>query len=109
GVTGKSASLSRFGTGTFSLEGRSNELLITARAEVNTDGSAKVTVSGLLKSFSFEGIVTEFTDDMITISVKNSGDADAGGTIEIRYNGDSLRSITTTDLTLDSQKASIRF
>ena len=109
GVTGKTASLSRFGTGTFSLEGRSNELLINARAEVETDGSAKVTVSGLLKSFSFEGIVTQFTDDMITVSVKNSGDADASGTIEIRYSGSSLRSITTNDLVLDSQKASIRF
>lgn len=109
GVTGKTASLSRFGTGTFSLEGRSNELLIRANADINTDGSAKVTVSGLLKSFSFEGIVTRFTDDAITISVKNSGDADASGTIEIRYSGGSLRSITTTDLVLDSQKASIRF
>jgi uncharacterized lipoprotein YbaY len=109
GVKGKSVSLSRFGTGTFSLEGRSNELLINARADVKTDGTAEVKVSGLLKSFSFEGVVTQFTDDTITINVKNSGDADAGGTIEIRYSGESLRSITTTDLVLDSQKASIRF
>jgi hypothetical protein len=76
---------------------------------VKTDGPAEVKVSGLLKSFSFEGVVTQFTDDTITINVKNSGDADAGGTIEIRYSGESLRSITTTDLVLDSQKASIRF
>lgn len=109
GITGKTASLSKFGTGTLAIEGHSSEFLIRGNVDVRTDGSGSVTVSGLGKSFTFSGIVTQFDNDMIRITVKNSGEADASGTIEVRYSGRSLRSITSTDLVLDSQKASIRF
>lgn len=109
GITGKSISLSKFGTGSLAIEGRSSELLINGSVEVKTDGAGSVKVSGLFKSFTFEGMVTEFDEDSIIIKVKNSGDADASGTIEIRYSGRNLRSISSTDLTLDSQKATLRF
>ncbi len=109
GITGKTASLAKFGTGTLAIEGRSSEFLIRGNIEVKTDGSGDVTVSGLGKSFTFSGIVTQFDNDVIKINVKNSGEADASGTIEVRYSGRSLRSITSTDLVLDSQKATIRF
>ncbi len=109
GITGKTASLSKFGTGTLAIEGHSSEFLIRGNVDVKTDGSGSVTVSGLGKSFTFDGIVTQFDNEMIKIAVKNSGEADASGTIEVRYSGRSLRSISSTDLVLDSQKASIRF
>jgi len=109
GITGKTASLSKFGTGSLAIEGGSSEFLIRGNVEVKTDGSGDVTVSGLGKSFTFSGIVTQFDNDIIKITVKNSGDADASGTIEIRYSGRSLRSISSTDLVLDSQKTTLRF
>jgi uncharacterized lipoprotein YbaY len=108
-ITGRTLNLSKFGTGSMQIEGRSSDLLIRATVAVRTDGNADVTVSRLLGSITFSGKVTHFDDNRVVVTVENSGNADASGQIEIRYSGNSLGAITATDLVLDGQNVTLRF
>ncbi len=108
-ITGRTLNLSKFGTGSMQIEGRNSDLLIRGTVAVRTDGTADVTVSRLLGSITFSGKATYFDDNRVVIAVENSGDADASGLIEIRYSGNSLNSITATDLVLDGQNVTLRF
>lgn len=108
-VTGKTLSLSKFGTGSFQIEGRSSELLLRASVTVRADGTADVTVNRLLGNITFTGRLTAFDANSLRIAVTSSGDADASGTLDIRYSGRTLSSLTSTDLVLDGQNATLRF
>jgi hypothetical protein len=106
---GQTLSLSKFGTGSMQIEGRSSELLIRASVTVRSDGTADVTVSRLLGSVTFSGKLIGFSEDQLTIIVENSGNADASGEIGVRYSGRNLNAITASDLVLDGQNVTLRF
>ncbi len=108
-ITGKTLSISKFGTGTLQIEGGKTLFLIRGNVSVRTDGNADVTVSGLDGSTVFSGKLVYFDEGTLRIKVESSGDADASGELEIRYSGRKLNSISGTDLMLDGQKVTIKF
>lgn len=108
-ITGKSLSLSKFGAGSLQIGTRDSEFIIRGSVTVGTDGKAEVGVSSIGGTFTFSGKLTYFDDTTLRITVQNSGDADASGEIEVKYNGRSLRSLSSNDLVLDGQDVSLRF
>lgn len=109
-ITGRTLSLSGFGTGSLQIGTRGSELLIRAAVSVQSDGNASVTVTRPFGgSVTFSGKLTAFDSNSLTITVQNSGEADASGTIQVAYSGRSLRSITAANLMLDGQGVSLRF
>ena len=109
-ITGRTISLSKFGTGSMQIGDRGNELLIRAAVNVDTEGNATITLSRPLGgSTVFTGKLTYFSESALRITVQNSGDADAGGEIQVAYSGRSLRNITATSLVLDGQDVTLRF
>jgi uncharacterized lipoprotein YbaY len=109
-ITGRTLSLSGFGTGSMQIGTRSAELLIRSAVNVQTDGNASVTVSRPFGgSVTFSGKLTAFDATSLRITVSSSGNADASGEIQVSYSGRNLRSITATDLKLDGQDVVLRF
>ena len=107
-VTGKSLSLSKFGTGSLKI-GDATRLLIRGNVNVSTDGNARASLASIEGTVTFSGKLTFFDDTTVRIAVQSSGNADASGEIEIRYSGRSLRSMTATNLKLDGQDVTLRF
>lgn len=107
-VTGKTLSLSKFGTGTIKI-GTGTRFLIRGSVSVAGDGNAQITVAGIDGTINLSGKLTYFDETTLRITVQNSGDADASGEIEIRYSGRSLRSMSGANLVLDGQEATLRF
>lgn len=108
-ITGQTLSLSKFGTGSIQVEGRNSTLLIRANVNVKTDGNAEVTVAGITGGVIFSGKLTSFDQTTLRITVEKSGNADASGEIEVKYNGRRLDSIVGNNLVLDGQKVTLRF
>lgn len=108
-VTGQTLSLSKFGTGSIQIEGRNSAFLVRANVAVKTDGTADVTVAGITGATVFSGKLTYFDQTTLRITVESSGNANAGGEIEVKYNGRRLDSITGNNLTLDGQNVTLRF
>lgn len=108
-ITGQSFNLSKFGTGSLSIEGRSDKFIVSGSVRVQTDGQAEVNLRPFGSSISFNGNLIYMDDSTLRIRVTNSGDADASGEIEVKYSGRNLNSISSTELVLDGQKASISF
>jgi uncharacterized lipoprotein YbaY len=108
-ITGQTLSLSKFGTGSIQLEGKTGTLLVRAGVNVKTDGTADVTVSGITGGVTFNGKLTYFDQSTLRITVENAGNANASGEIEIKYNGRRLESLTGTSLVLDGQNATLKF
>ncbi len=108
-ITGQTLSLSKFGTGSIQIEGRNNTFLIRANVGVKTDGSADVTVAGITGGVTFSGKLTYFDQTTLRITVENSGQANASGEIEIKYNGRRIDSITGNNLVLDGQNVTLKF
>jgi len=108
-ITGKTLSLSKFGTGSMKIGDRGNQFLIRANVNVQSDGTAAVTVSGIDGSTVFTGTLTYFDAGTLRVTIESSGDADASGEIEIRYNGRSLTSVSGSGLTMDGQPVTLRF
>ncbi len=108
-VTGRTISLSKFGTGTLNIEGRSSMFLIRASVSVDANGNAAVTLSRLDGSIAFSGKLTYFDENTLRITVEGSGDADASGEIQVSYSGRNLRNLTASDLVLDGQNVTLRF
>jgi uncharacterized lipoprotein YbaY len=108
-VTGRTISLSKFGTGTLRIEGGNSMFLIRASVSVANDGMAKVSLYRLDGAVEFTGKLIYFDETTLRIAVTSSGDADASGEIEIAYSGRSLRSLSGKNLILDGQKAELRF
>lgn len=108
-VTGKVISLSKFGTGSLRIEGASTMFLIRASVSVATDGNARISLFRIDGPVELTGKLIYFDDSTLRIAVTVSGDADASGEIEVSYSGRSLRSVKSTDLTIDGQKAELRF
>lgn len=108
-ITGKSLSLSKFGTGSIRIGNRSTQFIVRGSVSVGTDGTSEVSVSGLDGTVVFSGKLIYFAETTLRITVQNSGNADAGGEIEVKYSGRSLRSLTATNLTLDGQNVTLRF
>lgn len=108
-VTGKSLSLSKFGTGSIKIGTRNTQFLIRGSVTVSTDGTAQITVAGIDGTTNFSGKLTYFDDTTLRITVDGSGDADASGEIEVKYSGRSLRSLSATSLVLDGQDVALRF
>lgn len=108
-ITGKSLSLSKFGTGSIKIGNRNADFLIRGSVAVNTNGEATVTLSRLDGSTVFTGKLTYFDETTLRITIESSGDADASGEIEVKYSGRSLRSLSATNLTLDGQDVTLRF
>lgn len=108
-ITGRTLSLSKFGTGSIQIGDGSSLFLIRGSVTVATGGDAAVTVSAIDGSTSFKGKLTYIDDSTLRITVESSGDADASGEIEVKYTGKRLNSLTATNLMLDGQKVVLRF
>lgn len=108
-ITGHTLSLSKIGAGSLQIEGRGSELVVNVRVTVRTDGTASVAVTRPQGTITFDGKLVEYSTTALKIAVSNSGDADAGGDINVRYSGRNLNGISSADLVLDSQKVTLRF
>lgn len=109
-ITGRTISLSKFGTGSLQIGTRSGELIIRGSVSVDTNGNATVTLSRPLgASTAFTGKLVYFDETTLRIAVEGSGDANASGEIQVAYSGRSLRSISATNLVLDGQEVTLRF
>lgn len=108
-ITGRTISLSKFGTGSMQIGTRGSMFLIRGSVAVDTNGNATVTLSRIDGSTAFTGKLTYFDETTLRITVDGSGDANASGEIQIAYSGRSLRSIAATNLVLDGQNVTLRF
>ena len=108
-VTGQNLNLSKFGTGSLQIGTRGSELILRGNVVVRPDGSADVTVSRIVGGITFSGKLTYFDQNILRITVENSGDADASGEIEVRYSGRNLNTLSGNNLVLDSQNVTLRF
>lgn len=108
-ITGRTLSLSKFGTGSMQIEGRNSMFLVRGSVTVRDTGDADVTLSRIDGSITFSGKLTFIDDTTARITVDSSGEADASGEIQITYSGRSLRNITATNLVLDGQNVTLRF
>lgn len=108
-ITGKSISLSKFGTGSLKIGTRGNQFLIRGTVNVSTNGTATVTVGTLSNQTVFTGKLTFFDQNTLRITVASSGDADASGEIEISYSDRRLNSMSGNNLILDGQEVVLRF
>jgi uncharacterized lipoprotein YbaY len=107
-VTGKTLSLSKYGTGSLRI-GNATRLLIRGTANVSTDGSVQISVASIEGTIRFTGKLTYFDDTTLRIIVESSGNATASGEIEIKYSGRSLRSMAGSNLKLDGQDVTLTF
>lgn len=108
-ITGRALNLSKFGTGTLQIEGRSTWLLVSGNVVVTESGDATVSLTRIGGTISFQGKLIFIDDTTARIAVTNSGDADASGEIQISYSGRNLRNINATSLVLDGQNVTLRF
>lgn len=108
-ITGRTISLSKFGTGTLKIGDRPSDFLIRGSVSVDTNGNATVTLSRIDGSTTFAGKLTYFDETTLRITIEGSGDADASGEIQISHSGRNLRNITATNLVLDGQNVTLRF
>ncbi len=109
GITGKTLNVSKFGTGSIKIGNRAGQFLIRGSVAVRSDGTADVSVSSIEGTYTLTGKLTYFDESTVRITVQSSGDADASGEIEVKYNGRNLRSLTATNLMLDGQTVTLRF
>ncbi len=107
-ITGKTLSLSKYGTGTLKI-GNANRLLIRGNVNVAADGKVQVSVASIEGTVTLTGKLTYFDETTLKIFVESSGNATASGEIEIKYSGRSLRSISASNLKLDGQDVTLRF
>lgn len=108
-ITGRTLSLSKFGTGSLKIGDRETKFLIRGSVTVNSDGTATVTLSAFDGSTPFTGKLTYYDASTLRITVESSGDADASGEIEIKYSGTRLSSVSASNLMLDGQVVALRF
>jgi uncharacterized lipoprotein YbaY len=108
-VTGRTLSLSKFGTGSIKIGDRQAQFLVRGSVNVSRDGTATVTVASLSSATVFTGKLTFFNGTTLRIMVDNAGDALASGEIEIRYTDRRLNSISASGLTIDGQDVTLRF
>lgn len=108
-ITGRSLSVSKFGTGSIKIGDRPAQFLIRGSVTVKTDGTAEVSLSSLENTTTFTGKLVFFDSTTVRIVIDGSGDADASGEIEVKYNGRNLRSLSATSLMLDGQSVALRF
>jgi len=108
-ITGRTVNISRFGTGSLAITGRSSWPLISASVAVDTNGNATVTLNRIGSTISFGGKMTSYEAGTLKITVENSGEADASGEITATFNGNRLGNLSSTNLVLDGQNAVLRF
>lgn len=111
-ITGRTISLSKFGTGSLQIGTRADELIIQGRVSVDTNGNATVVLSRPPfggGNVTLTGKLTYFDETTLRITVHGSGNADASGEIQVTYSGRNLRNLTATNLTVDGQNVTLRF
>ncbi len=109
-ITGKTISLSKYGAGNMQIGGRSSIFpLIRSTVEVSPNGRAEVGLFRVDGGITFTGELVYFDESTLRIAVTNSGDADASGELEIKYNGRRYVSVTANNLVLDGQTVTVRF
>ncbi len=108
-ITGQTLSLSKTGFGSLQIENRNSEILVRANVTVRNDGTAEVSVVRFNTPIVFSGKLTFFDQNTLRITVENSGNANASGEIEIKYNQRRLDSITGNNLMLDGQNVTLKF
>ena len=108
-ITGQNFDLSKLGAGSLQVQGGSTMFLIGANVDVRSNGDASVRLSRLGGSMTFSGKLTYFDSSTMRITVESSGNANASGEFEVRYNGRTLGAITSRDLVLDGQNVTVRF
>lgn len=108
-ITGKTLSLSKFGTGSLKVGTNASTFLIRASVNVSSDGSADVSLSSLDGSTVFSGKLTYFDETTLRIAIANSGDETASRQIEIKYSARRMGAITSTGLMLGEENVVVRF
>lgn len=108
-ITGQNINISKTGLGSLQIEGRNNETVIRANVTVRNDGTADVSIVRFNGIIVFSGKLTHFDQNTLRITVENSGNADASGEIEVKYNQRRLDSIAGNNLVLDNQNVTLRF
>lgn len=107
-ASGRALNLSKYGTGSLEI-GRDRLLIVRAVVKIDANNRATVTLSGIDASTAFSGKATYLDAKTIRVDVNSSGTRRAGGTIEIRFTGRTLTSVTSRNLTLEGQAAAVRF
>jgi hypothetical protein len=108
-ITGKTLSLSKFGTGSYDLEGRKTKHLVRGTVTVKTDGNVDIKMRGITGELTFSGKLTFFDQTTLKITLESTGKSGASGEIEVKYHDRSLELLTGINLVLDGKKATLNF
>lgn len=108
-ITGRAINLSAIGTGSIKIGDRNPGFVVRVAAVIGNDGVATVNVSTITATTPFRGKLIFADDNTLRIMVEGSGDADASGEIEIKYQGSRITSLVSKNLTLDGQATIITF
>lgn len=101
--------LTETGVGSILIHGRRSEEVDRVGVRTRRDGSADVTVSGTRSlRLEFRGQVVRSDGSSVSIRVSSSGEADATGSIVLRYRRSRLESLEAAG-TLDGQRFTISF
>ena len=107
-ILSKTLSLSKYGTGSLVISG-DRHLIVRAVVKVESNGRATIMLSAIDSSTPFSGKALFVDAKTVRVNVTSSGARPAGGTIEIRYNGRSLTSLASNNLTLEGQPVTLKF
>lgn len=108
-ITGRAMNLSAFGTGSIKIGDRNPGIVVRVSVVIGNDGVAVVNFSTITATFPFRGNLVYADDNTLRIMARSSGEADASGEIEIRYQGSRITSVGSKNLTLDGQATVITF
>jgi uncharacterized lipoprotein YbaY len=108
-ITGRTLNLSGLGTGSIKIGDRNPGFVIRVTTTVSTDGTANVGISTISSTTPFRGKLVYIDENTLRIMVESSGNADASGEIEVRFQGTRITSISSKDLMLDGQATTVSF
>lgn len=108
-ITGRTLNLSAIGTGSIKIGDRNPGFVIRVTSTVASDGTANVGISTISSTTPFRGKLVYIDENTLRILVDSSGNADASGEIEIRFQGTRITSVSSKDLMLDGQATTVSF
>jgi uncharacterized lipoprotein YbaY len=108
-ITGRTLNLSAIGTGSIKIGDRNPGFVIRVTTTVAADGTANVNVSTISSTTPFRGKLVYIDDNTLRILVESSGNADASGEIEVKFQGTRITSVSSKDLMLDGQATTVSF
>jgi uncharacterized lipoprotein YbaY len=107
-IRGRWMVLSRLGSGTLKIGGRTHYLL-RGSVTIGNDGSATVSVGSATNQINFSGRLIFADDETLRIYVNNAGDVLASGEIIIGYRDRQLDTLDSTNLTVDGLDSWLKY